>query len=175
MNEVTVEEKYIKFADMAGVAHIEAIRSYLDYMEEHLFNVRRAFEELTDACNGKFAWVGDDYSWWSFREEVINHDISKFSHDEFIPYVRAFFPVEGEERQPLGDAWEHHKEHNHHHWESVENYTDVVHMVIDWMAMGYKFNSTPREYYENNRERIKLDEDKLAFMHELFDAIDGGV
>ena len=173
LREVAVKQKYIQFHEMTGVKHIEAIRSYLDYMEEHLFNIRKAFEEVSDACDG-MPWVGDDCTWWSFRDEVINHDLSKFSSAEFIPYVEAFFPVDGEDKKPLGEAWEHHKQHNHHHWETAEHHMDVVHMVIDWTAMSYKFGGTAKEYYEENAESIKLDEDNVRFMYSIFEAIEKG-
>jgi len=29
-------------------------------------------------------------------------------------------------------------------------------MVLDWMAMGLKFGDTAEEYYENNRDKIKI-------------------
>ncbi len=170
MIENEVEEKYICFDGMAGVQHIESIRKYLDYMEEHLFNIRRAFVELSDACES-MPWVGDDYWWHTVRIEVEKHDLSKFSDEEFLPYVRAFFPIDGEEKTPLGAAWEHHKEHNHHHWETVENTTDIIHMVIDWTAMGYKFGDTAEEYYKRNADRIILSQDHIEFMQKLFAAL----
>ena len=171
-DEIEVSQKYIKYCDMNGAKHIEAIRCYLDYMEEHLFNIRQAFEDVSDACYG-MAWVGNDFTWWSFREEVINHDVSKFSEYEFIQYVNAFFPVEGAEKKPLGDAWKHHKAHNHHHWESAEHHMDIVHMVIDWTAMSYKFGGTAESYYEANKHKMNISEDNEQFMFDIFKYIRG--
>lgn len=111
------------------------------------------------------------------KREVEKHDLSKFSSDEFVQYRQKFFPIQGELPKELVDvefseAWEHHKEHNPHHHETIRHFNDVVHMVIDWTAMSYKFGDTPREYYESNKSKIKLDEKYIAFMYELFDALD---
>lgn len=162
---------------MKGQEIIDRTRDYLDYLEEHLENVQKAFVEITDACNGMW-WVSDDYSWHTLRQEVIYHDLSKFSVEEFVPYRERFFPVdEGENKgdQETGAfamAWEHHKMNNPHHHEVIKAPLDVVHMVIDWTAMGYKFGDTAREYYEENKGKIKLSEDHKKIMFKIFDKID---
>ena len=48
---------------MKGQDYIDKSREYLDYLEEHLENVRQAFIELSNACDGKMMWVGDDFAW----------------------------------------------------------------------------------------------------------------
>jgi hypothetical protein len=44
-------------------------------------------------------------------------------------------------------------------------------MVIDWMAMGYKFGDTAQQYYEKNKEKIKLPGYAVKFMYEIFNRI----
>lgn len=155
---------------MAGQDYIEQTRRYLDYLEEHLKNVQHAFTELSDACEGMM-WVGDDCSWHTMRQEVINHDLSKFSKEEFTQYRAAFFPVNAEDKEKSGFdlAWENHKLENHHHHETAEHYLDIVHMVIDWTAMGYKFGDTAQQYYEENSDKIKLSPEHIVFMYEIFE------
>lgn len=46
-----------------------------------------------------------------------------------------------------------------------------VHMVIDWMAMGYKFNDNAKIYYERNKDKIKLPEYAVVFIYEIFNRI----
>ena len=163
---------YIDDGQMKGLEHIQRIRDYLDYLEEHIKNVQRAFNELTVKCDGTW-WVGDDEAWHTLRAEVIHHDLSKFSGTEFIAYRQKFFPVAGEDAQDdiFERAWENHKLENHHHHESVRNYLDVVHMIIDWTAMGYKFGDTAQEYYEKNKSRIKITEGQVNLMKEIFNKI----
>ena len=119
-------------------------------------------------------WVGDDFTWHTLRGQVIHHDLSKFSRQELVQYRDSFYPVTASDKvnSRMEEAWEHHKRKNSHHHESIENYIDVVHMVIDWTAMGYKFGDTAQQYYENNKNKIKLSDDHKKFMYEIFDRID---
>ena len=153
---------------------IRKTREYLDYIEEHVENVRKAFIEFSEKCNGLHI-IGDDYSWFTLKEEVLSHDISKMSCEEFVQYRESFYPVSDTEKAEanMGEAWNHHKESNSHHWESLSGYIDVAHMVIDWMAMGYKFGDTAQEYYENNKDRIEISDDNLKSMFEMFDKLYG--
>jgi len=159
---------------MKGQEYIDSTRLYLDYVEKHLENVRRAFCELSDVCDGMW-WVCDDYSWHSLRAEVECHDTSKFSRDEFVQYRDTFYPVSKEDRENSGmkEAWEHHKALNHHHHESLKSSIDVIHMIIDWTAMGYEFGGTAQEYYEENSDKIKLSPEHKKTMYEVFDKIKG--
>lgn len=151
---------------------IQKTREYLDYLEEHLTNVALAFDELSKACDG-MCWVGDDYCWHTLREQVVLHDVSKFSPEEFVQYRKSFFPVDELEKETSNftSAWEHHKDNNHHHWETASNDLDIVHMIIDWTAMGYKFGGTAQEYYEKNRHKIKVPENYISYMYEIFDRL----
>lgn len=157
---------------MAGQKYIENTRQYLDYLEEHLENVRLAFIELSNACDGMM-WVGDDCSWHTLRQEVINHDLSKFTKHEFVQYRDQFFPVSeiDKEHSDFDLAWENHKDENHHHHETAENYHDIIHMIVDWTAMGYKFGDTAQQYYEANKDQIKLADEHRDFMHEIFERL----
>jgi len=138
---------------MKGQDYIDSTRKYLDYLEEHLVNVAVAFSELSEACDGKEYWVGDDCTWHTLHHEVTNHDLSKLSKNEFTQYRDNFFPVCDKDKKNSGfvDAWENHKQENHHHHETATNYNDLVHMVVDWVAMSYKFKDNPRKFYEETK------------------------
>lgn len=159
---------------MIGQDYIDKYREYLDYLEEHIENVRRAFCELSEICEGMW-WVGDDMAWHKLRMDIEHHDLSKFSQAEFIPYVSKFFPTDHELMEwpdnGFDKAWEHHKKNNTHHHESVRDNLDIVHMIIDWTAMGYKFGDTAQEYYEKNQHRISLSENHIKEMYEIFHKI----
>ena len=158
---------------MSGQDYIDQTRLYLNYLEEHLENVRRAFNELSVACEGMW-WVGDDCAWHTLRQQVEDHDLSKFSIEEFVQYRANFFPISDFDKKYSGfdKAWENHKLENHHHHETASTFLDIVHMVIDWTAMGYKFGDTAQQYYEANKDKIKLSEDRVRFMYEIFGRIE---
>lgn len=158
---------------MKGQDYIDRTRDYLNYIEEHLENVRKAFIELSEACEG-MSWVGDDCAWHSLRAEVMSHDLSKFTKEEFAQYRDSFFPVNDSDKacSCFDVAWENHKRNNHHHHETATNYLDVIHMVIDWTAMGYKFGDDAQSYFEENKERISISEEHEQFMYEVFNKIE---
>jgi hypothetical protein len=164
---------------MNGLKHITKIRQYCDYVEGHLRNIERAWEIVKDKC-GDMHPIYDDHLFFFMDGEIKNHDVSKMSPEEFIPYQQQFAPV-GD--KPLKDnpvflkAWEHHKEHNPHHWENWtqrvesfpnENACHCVVMVCDWMAMGFAFGDTAESYYERNKEKILLPDWSVKLIMDMF-------
>lgn len=156
--------KFIK--KMKAQEYIDSTRAYLDYLEEHIVNVGKAFAELTDAAEGKESWVGDDFEWHTIRQDVMFHDISKFTKEEFVQYRDNFFPITEKDKEVSGFdlAWENHKDKNHHHHETAETYGDIVHMLVDWIAMSYKFNGNPRDFYDKTKPDMGFDESQHLFI-----------
>ena len=124
----------------------------------------------------------DDYVYWSIDAEIKTHDLSKFSPEEFTQYRESFYPVGGAGKASLDKAWQHHIENNPHHWENwtKQKYSNpheweinCVCMVVDWMAMGYKFGDTAQEYYESNKSKIKLPDYAVKYIYEIFEGIGG--
>ena len=159
---------------MEAMLYIAKTREYLDYLEEHINNIDKAYHEVATACDD-LREVSDDSVYFELNEEVRNHDVSKFSKEEFTQYRAKFFPIvsEGITENDFDTALEHHKDHNPHHWEKVNGYTDVFHMVVDWTAMGYKFGDTAQQYYELNSEDINLEPKWIEFMYKIFSRIGG--
>lgn len=159
---------------MYGQERIESIRKYLDYLEEHLENVRLAFDEVVKTCSEMW-WVKDDVFWHTLRQAVCVHDMSKFSAEEYIPYVNAFYPDryvdEQQAKAALVTAWEHHKANNPHHHESATCVLDLVHMVIDWTAMGYKFGDTAEQFYRKHAVAMNFSDEQVDFLNEIFACI----
>lgn len=165
---------------MEGYKHISKIREYLDYIEEHLQNVEKAWEILQDKCPD-MKFVYDDYMNFTIKEMVKYHDLSKFSNEEFIPYQRNFFPIGEKTECGFKFAWEHHKACNPHHWQNWTTLEDevvpnelechCVCMVVDWVAMGLKFDDSAQAYYEKNKEQIDLPDWAVEFIYEIFDKI----
>lgn len=167
---------------MNGLKHIAKIREYCDYIEEHLLNVEKAWKILQEKCKD-MRFIYDDFVFWSIDEMIKNHDMSKMSLEEFIPYQQQFFPV-GEKpdwaNPVFAAAWIHHKAENLHHWESwvgtpettpYDNECHCVCMVADWMAMGMKLGGTAEDYYRKNYEKIKLPEWAVKFIGEIFERL----
>lgn len=162
---------------------INKAREYLDYIEEHVLNVRKSWEELKIKCKDmRFIW--DDFYYFSIENAIIYHDLSKMSEQEFIQYRKTFYPTDDEAKKgkfDISSAWDHHIINNPHHWENwstipvrkspVDFEVHCVCMICDWMAMGYKFGDTAQQYYEKNKDRINIPEAAIPFMYEIFNRI----
>lgn len=161
---------------LIGHEYIKQTRAYCNYLEEHFNNIVKAFDEVNSKCKHLPFFV-DDFNYHTLYMQVEYHDISKFSTKEFVPYRNKFFPVQlpsiEEGSQDFKLAWAHHYNSNTHHWESAITEIDVVHMIIDWTAMGYKFRDTAQSYYEANQHKIKLRPDLVPFMYTIFNALKG--
>jgi hypothetical protein len=129
------------------------------------------------------SFVCDDFYRKRINEEVNVHDLSKLSQEEFVPYRQTFYPADPDEKVGFVEAWEHHKKCNPHHWENWtkkvygnpnEWKVHCVHMVLDWMAMGYYMNDTAQEYYEKNKDNIILPDYWKNFIYTIFERLNDG-
>lgn len=105
----------------------------------------------------------------AIREGMIlsafSHDLSKLYPSEFIPYAKEFY---GDNRDSgFEKAWFHHYKNNKHHWQYWMDYRGnpvdipdyyIDEMILDWKAMGIEFGDTAKEYYLNNKDKIKFTE-----------------
>lgn len=162
--------------EMMVLPYIQKTREYLDYVERHINNVSKAWQEVQDKCRN-MNFIYDDYIFFRLNGEVSRHDVSKLSSSELVQYRAKFYPTKYEDDCDFGLAWEHHKKHNPHHWETWTNISsdqelNCVHMVIDWLAMSYEFGDTPRKYYEANKERIKIPDWAVEFINEIFNCLE---
>jgi hypothetical protein len=163
---------------------IKKTREYLDYIEEHVLNVHKAWDELKEKCKD-MRFMFDDFHYFTVQDAIENHDYTKLSQEEFVPYRQYFFTLKDEckNKESFEKAWEHHKNNNPHHWEEwTKNIGKTgypnewefhcVHMVCDWMAMGYKFGDTAQSYYEKNKDKIEItDKYAIEFIYEIFKRI----
>lgn len=151
----------------------EKKNEYRKYIDEHISNVRKAFENY-------FMPLLSDEGLEDELKEAINraslkipyHDLSKYESIEFDGYRAHFYPTESEkgdlsfetQSKKLYDvAWEHHHRNNPHHpihW--VENgikrdmpYEYIIEMLCDWIAMSMKFGQSTRNWYEKEAEDEK--------------------
>ena len=79
---------------MEALDKIQKFREYLDYIEEHIKNVRAAWDLINEKCD--LWWMDHDYIWHSVNDSVAIHDLSKLSAQEFTQYRLKFFPTDNE-------------------------------------------------------------------------------
>lgn len=117
---------------------------YDEYLNNHINAVNECYRLLT----GK-----------ELRDcsDMITHDRSKYSKEEYDAYDEFFYPSDGSKvgadpkrREAFDHAWLHHQNHNPHHWQywTLINDNDgikalriplkyVHEMVADWGAFAY--------------------------------------
>jgi len=165
----------------------EQNKKYLDYLAEHIGNVKSVWEKLQPLLKNSF-WL-DDFSYFNINEIIKNHDKSKYSKDEFFPYRQYFYPLENEKvsEKWFNLAWNIHQKSNMHHWQywvMIEDSGDIIilempfffiiELLCDWTAMSVKFNNKPSEWYFKNKSKMLLGDETITCIERwipLFDEV----
>lgn len=143
---------------MSDLKLISKTSEYRNYIFEHIENVKKAFYKYGELlCNEL------NLDFIEMENQIAEHDDSKWSDEEFDLYRKKFFPVDGEtiSDYEYNVAWLHHIHNNPHHpeywvfydidnnkvsvYDMPDNY--IFEMLLDWIAMGMKFNDPCYEYY----------------------------
>lgn len=156
-------------------------QEYVEYIEEHIGNVKKAFEQYfkpllaADTIGSRF--ISDE----EFKDAIIKaepnievHDSSKWGDEEFDGYREKYYPTAKELSDPEYQekvkeraeiAWISHYKHNWHHpmyWVDEEtgeptdmNLQAIVEMICDWLAMSMKYGNTVSGWYESDAEKEK--------------------
>lgn len=150
----------------------------IDYIDEHVANVQKAFQSMFLDRKDEIVRKYSDSDALEDAIEMVStkieqHDYSKYSDEEFEGYRRRFFPTQEEKsdeeqveiaKEMFAKAWEHHYLNNDHHpnyWlDENGKPTDmelhaIVHMLADWGGMGIKFGGDPKQYYYEDAEEEK--------------------
>lgn len=161
-------------------------KEYLDYINEHKNNVLISFQTLFQSLIYRdFQLDTDLFSIDELKQaiislrdnsDIVNHDNSKYSDEEFEFYRIKFFPTTKEKSaistdedisrlidDAFEEAWKHHYESNDHHpkyWIHNNKINDmslsaIIHMICDWNAMSIKFKSSVLNWYNDKAEEEK--------------------
>ena len=158
---------------------IEKEKEYLNYIEEHIGNVKLAYQTflvplLSNEISCNTVSESTLKEAIKLAEQRIQiHDESKYSDEEFKPYRVHHHPTrielqldedtKNENERLYEKAWEHHYRNNDHHpqyWKKEDGSMEdmsldaIVEMICDWEAMGIKFKSNTIEWW-NKAEKEK--------------------
>lgn len=151
---------------------------YNSYINSHRIFVVQAFNNLFG--NGEIYTLPEGISkedWFSavkeVEEQIRNHDMSKYSDEEFEGYRKYFYPttqesaeaaeipdVQNEIESDFEKAWVHHYTHNDHHpkyWHDEDGNPinmplyAILHMICDWQGMADKFKSNVVDWYNSEK------------------------
>ncbi len=126
---------------------------------------------------------------------LIIHDWTKFLPSEWFPYARYFYgPKVYRNEELFEQAWNLHQKRNKHHWQYwaciLEDFDEppiyclkipdkyIREMVADWTGAGMACAKTKnlrtgiinaRNWYAQNRDRLKLHEDSRKEIERLLE------
>lgn len=121
-------------------------------------------------------------------KELLYHDASKYTEDEYKAYAEYFHPTDGstpkssDKKDAFRKAWLHHQNENKHHWQywvlidgdgnmtAIEMPEDYVReMVADWGSFAYlkKDGKELLEWYETNKSKMILHDKTRSLVEKL--------
>lgn len=158
-------------------------KEYKKYVDEHINNVRRIWNEMKDNkyILNYFKEQSDSNLDWvlsTVDSLIYAHDTSKYGIEEWESYRKNFYPVDDEEKGSnkalFEKAWEHHYMNNLHHWDYwyLTGMKDkmplefVIEMCCDWAAMSMKFGGNAYSWYKSQKD-IVLGEKQKSWVESI--------
>lgn len=178
-------------------------QEYLNYIKSHVAHVIEAFqiyiEPLLNESNiCKSVSDSDLYNAINkLKEDIEDHDASKYSDEEFPGYRARWYPTAMEQKgdedyqnkveEVYQQCWDHHRKNNPHHpdyWFDEETNTAkdmsieaILEMICDWEACSAQFNGNTLDWYENkaiNEKKMLSDNTKTILEDLLYNVVHSG-
>lgn len=160
----------------------EAHEKYQEYLKGHIQNVNDALELIIRTRKDN-QFIQDEQE--VLRNICKQHDISKYCSDEYEPYLHHFYPTcpdHERETEAFELACRHHIRNNKHHWDfwlnedtGELNVPDereyklyCVERVCDWLAMAKQHNEYKTDWWDANKDAIKLTDYGRELIEDLF-------
>jgi len=146
---------------------------------EHIQRVQNNLKSILD-------YLPNSIDKGTLLQRVKEHDKSKYSEEEYIPYTwntwnykceqeKIPFKLSKEVKKEFDNAWKHHYTVNFHHPEyykdpSFMTNEDLIEMMCDHMAMSQELNNPLREWEDDNiNKRWKFKPEQVKFIYKLVD------
>ena len=152
----------------------QMIQDYDNYLEEHIKNVKIAFEWMLINIPELFKDYDSEYLGEVLLNKIDQHDKSKYSEEEYFAYCEYFYGSNKDTKETLENfnaAWLHHQHYNPHHWQhwllrqddgetrALEMpYNHLLEMICDWWAFSWKQGNLYEifDWYEINKHKQVL-------------------
>lgn len=154
------------------------VQEYDNYINTHVRNVVRVWDEilcpfLVDNIElFEYDFKVSIHNLEFIRNTITCHDVSKWSPEEYYPYLNYFYPEHEEDKDEdeFNKAWLHHQHSNQHHWQYWTLVLDegevvpldmpfdaICEMLCDWSSFQYTDNpNTANGWYELNKDNMIL-------------------
>lgn len=156
-----LKESKAKFIglDLAEAVEPSIEEQYKEYIEEHKQRVTEYAAWLKENLPDLFT----DIKVEDFDKLIEEHDASKYSEEEFLPYAQKWFG-DGKKTPEYEAAWEHHWQSNDHHpefWQGEDmDYLAILEMICDWGSFSLK-SGDMHELKSFYYDKAKDDEEKM--------------
>jgi len=134
---------------------------YNEYLKEHIDNVKKGYQFIKE----KVSKILEDCVIENLDKMIENHDDSKYSEEEFLPYAEHFYGQGKVQKidHEFDRAWKHHCENNPHHpeyWKGEEMDSEhIIEMICDWWSFSWKKGNL-KEIFDFYNSNAKNDKDK---------------
>lgn len=167
-------------------------KPYDEYLEDHIENVKKAFNWMIDQGVLDFLDLNDDKI-EKYLKVVYDHDHTKCWADEYEAYDRYFYPDEYEDNPPFSQrveeyhrAWLEHIHRNPHHWQHWVLINDngsftalpmpevyVIEMICDWWSFSWKKGNLYEifDWVDENSPRILLANETIRLVEKILNRI----
>lgn len=161
---------------------------YTDYLTSHMHQVNHIWEGLRELVTTQFDELITLGTRLKTTQNVSLHDRSKFSVEEWGPYLEKFYgdkPNSPETQEAFDKAWLLHQRRNPHHWQYWVLIEDggnikplpmpleyILEMLCDWGSMSYKFDNIPSKWYNSNKSKMKLHPGTRDMVEDLLPLLD---
>lgn len=167
-------------------------KAYDEYLEDHIENVKKAFNWMIDQGVLDFLDLNDDEI-EKYSKVIYNHDNTKYWADEYEAYDRYFYPDEYEDNPPFSQrveeyqrAWLEHMHRNPHHWQHWVLINDngfftvlpmpevyIIEMICDWWSFSWKKGNLYEifDWIDENSPHILLDNETIRLVEKILNRI----
>lgn len=147
---------------------------YKKYLSDHIKNVKNGYEYFKENLP---EYIDDlEIPKEEMDKQIEEHDKSKYSDEEFIPYAEYYYGENKHKDTPEFEvAWEHHYKNNPHHPEYWGKNNDmplscIIEMICDWWSFSWKAdnkneiftwwkeNKSEKEQYMSDATLSKVEE-----------------
>ena len=154
---------------------------YNKYLDMHINGVTRAYNWLVENLPDVIKDTSIEYN-------ILHHDASKYSEEEFMPYARYFYGHTKTDKikKDFDYAWLHHIHNNPHHWQYwlLQNdedgfvkleipYQYIIEMICDWWAFSFVKGDLTEifKWYESHKDKIIINDKSRKTLEGILDKI----
>lgn len=163
---------------------------YNEYIQAHVQGVVDSWEQFLKPYLIQHNHSQDEID--AAEAQILDHDKSKWSTDEYPAYLEHFYPADGSKPDDDKDdpefdkAWLHHIHVNSHHWQhhvlirdSGETVPldmsdfDIWEMLCDWHSFSRRDEkSTAKYWWDENKDKMTLSDNTIQVVESLINVMD---